>query len=104
MSKPAAASASLAPQASRALTKLGSDLKVARQRRRESLRSWAARVGISVPTLQRLEAGDPTVGMGAYATIVWLLGKAAKLGDLVDPKDDDQALTAEIQRSSRSRH
>ena len=38
------------------------DLAVARLRRKESLKTWAQRMGVSVTTLQRLEAGDPGGG------------------------------------------
>jgi len=36
---------------------------LARLRRKKSLRDWAKPIGVSVRTLQRLEAGDPGVGM-----------------------------------------
>jgi hypothetical protein len=103
MSKPSEAAASLPPQAKRALAKLGEDLKIARERRGESLRSWATRAHVSVPTLQRMEAGDPTVGMGVYATVLWLLGRAPSLAQLADPQADIQALSLDIERSSRTR-
>lgn len=103
MSKPAQASASLPPQAKSALAKLGEDLRVARERRSESLRSWAERAHVSVPTLQRMEAGDPTVGMGVYATVLWLLGRTPSLAQLADPQADIQALSLDIERSSRKR-
>lgn len=103
MSKPSVAAASLAPQARRALAKLGGDLRIARERRGESLRSWASRANVSVPTLQRMESGDATVGMGVYATALWLLGLAPGLGDLADPQADVQALSLDIERASRAR-
>ena len=49
----------LPPQAVEALRALGANLALARARRREPLRDWAKRIGVSVRTLQRLEAGDP---------------------------------------------
>jgi len=58
----------LPPATAAAIERLGADLAVARLRRKESLRTWAARMGVSVPTLQRLEAGDPGVGVGIVAT------------------------------------
>lgn len=103
MSKPSEAAASLPPQAQRSLAKLGGDLRVARERRGESLRSWAARAHVSVPTLQRMEAGDPTVGMGVYATVLWLLGHAPSLAQLADPQTDAQALSLDIERANRTR-
>ena len=104
MSRPAKTAASLPGQVERCLEKLGADLRIARERRGESLRAWAARVGVSVPTLQRLEAGDPAVGVSAYAVVLWLVGRVNDLENLADPAKDQQALSQEILKSSRKRH
>jgi hypothetical protein len=37
------------------LHRLGADLATARKRRRQSLRAWAARLDVSVPTLMKME-------------------------------------------------
>jgi transcriptional regulator with XRE-family HTH domain len=91
----------LAAQA--ALHKLGGDLATARKRRGESLKDWAARLQVSIPTLMRLERGDPTVSMGVYATALWLVGRHAALSQAAEPKEDLAALEAEI-RQARQRH
>lgn len=94
----------LPPKALVALERLGSNLALARKRRRESLRAWAARLGVSVSTLTRLEKGDPGVGMGVYAAALWLLGRAQALPDLADPALDQGALLLNIREAqSRSR-
>lgn len=87
----------LPPQAVAALTELGQALALARVRRRESLRGWAKRIGISVRTLQRMEAGDPGVGMGVYAAALWLIGRAQALGALADPALDRGAQEIDLQ-------
>ena len=104
MSRSAKTVVSLPGQVERCLGKLGTDLRIARERRGESLRSWAARVGVSVPTLQRLEGGDPSVGMSSYAVVLWLIGRIGDLENLADPAGDQQALSQEILKSSRKRH
>ena len=76
MSKSSAHNDFLPPQALQAMQALGADLALARKRRKQSLREWAARMGVSVRTLQRMEQGDPGVGMGIYAMAVWLLGRS----------------------------
>ena len=63
MSKSSPSLADLPPQAGSALARLGEHLALARVRRSESQRQWAARMGISVPTLIRMERGDASVGM-----------------------------------------
>ncbi len=68
----------------RALKKLGSDIRDARRRRRIQTAVMADRLQISRPTLRKLEQGDPRVGMGSYATALYVLGLVERLGDLAD--------------------
>ena len=50
------------------------------------------RVGVSKATYLRIERGDPTVGMGAYAMTFYVLGFGDVLGNVVDRKDDELGL------------
>ncbi len=86
-----------------ALVQLGADLSVARLRRQESLRSWAQRLGVSVPTLMKMERGDPGVSMGIYATALWMMGRCAALAQLAAPQTDLSALEADV-RAAVSSH
>ena len=79
----------------RALRKLGSDIKDARRRRRLPMSIVTQRASISEPTLIRIERGDPKVAMGSYATVLFVLGMADRLADLVDPKNDPVGLQLE---------
>lgn len=92
MPKTARALQQLPPATLATLEKLGADLAVARLRRKESLKTWATRMGVSVPTLQRLEAGDPGVGIGIVATALWLIQRDAELGNLAAPEHDRGAI------------
>ncbi len=92
----------LPPQAAQALAALGGNLALARVRRNESLRAWAKRIGVSVRTVQRLEAGDPGVGMGIYAAALWLVGRVDALPELADPAVDRGALELDV-RLARER-
>jgi transcriptional regulator with XRE-family HTH domain len=92
----------LPPQALEALRALGDNLALARVRRGESLRAWALRIGVSVRTVQRLENGDPGVGMGVYAAALWLVGRADALPALADPAEDRGALELDL-REARAR-
>ncbi len=92
----------LPPQALNALRELGSHLALARVRRDESLRAWAKRIGVSVRTVQRLERGDPGVGMGVYAAALWLMGRADALSALGDPALDRGALELDL-RAARAK-
>lgn len=103
MSKSSLALSSVPPQALSALQTLGEQLALGRLRRKESQRQWAARVGVSVPTLIRLEKGDPTVSMGVYASALWLLGLADGLAELADPAKDRWALESDVRQASQLR-
>lgn len=96
MPKTARALLQLPPATAGAIEKLGADLAVARLRRRESLRSWAQRMGVTVTTLQRLEAGDPSVGIGIVATALWLIKRDGELGHLAAPEHDQGALEMDV--------
>ncbi len=89
----------LPPATTAALEKLGADLAVARLRRKESLQTWAKRMGVSVPTLQRLEAGDPGVGIGIVATALWLIQRDGELRNLAAPEHDRGAIEIDVRQA-----
>jgi transcriptional regulator with XRE-family HTH domain len=84
------------PAAAQALRGLGENLAIARGRRRESQRVWARRLGVSIPTLIRMERGDPGVGAGIYVTALWLIGRSNALADLAAPESDRGALERDV--------
>jgi transcriptional regulator with XRE-family HTH domain len=93
----------LPPAAVQALRALGENLAIARVRRRESQRAWAKRLGVSVPTLIRMERGDPGVGAGIYTTALWLIGRVGALPDLAAPGSDRGALESDVRRALKRR-
>jgi DNA-binding XRE family transcriptional regulator len=93
----------LPPATTQALRGLGENLAIARVRRRESQRTWAKRLGISVPTLIRMERGDPGVSVGIYATALWLIGRVAALPGIADPAVDKGALESEVRGAVKRR-
>jgi len=99
MPKLARALQQLPPATAAAIEKLGADLAVARLRRKESLKTWARRMGVSVPTLQRLEAGDPSVGIGIVATALWLIQRDGELGKLAAPEHDRGAIEMDVRKA-----
>lgn len=99
MPKTARALQQLPPATQATLEKLGADLAVARLRRKESLKTWASRMGVSVPTLQRLEAGDPGVGIGIVATALWLIQRDSELGNLAAPEHDRGAIEMDVREA-----
>jgi transcriptional regulator with XRE-family HTH domain len=96
MTKASPALAQMPPSTLAALAQLGADLAVARLRRKESLKTWAKRMGVSVPTLLRLEAGEPGVSLGVLATALWLIGRDAALATVATPREDRGALELDV--------
>src|SRR5580765_5468221 len=78
-----------------ALRKLGRDIRDARRRRRIPAAIAAQRASISRTTLVQVEKGDPGVAIGIYATVLFVLGMADRLADLVAPKNDTVGLQLE---------
>jgi DNA-binding XRE family transcriptional regulator len=103
MSKPSDAIATLPPVVLKALAQFGEHLAIARMRRKESQRVWAQRLNVSIPTLIRMERGDPKVSMGVYATATWLVGLIAALPEAVNPKHDHGALELDIRSALKRR-
>ncbi|MDE0343125.1 MAG: helix-turn-helix domain-containing protein [Deltaproteobacteria bacterium] len=85
----------------RALRKLGADIRDARRRRRLPMAVVAERAFTSRSTLQRIEAGDTSVGIGIYAGVLQALGLLDGLSQIADIGNDSvgQALaSAELPR------
>lgn len=101
MPKASIALSTLPPSVSQALKALGKNLAIARLRRRESQRVWAKRLGVSVPTLIRMEQGDPGVGVGILATALWLIGRVQALPELAEPQNDRGALELDVRAISK---
>lgn len=91
----------LPPMIQAQLKQLGENLAIARKRRHEPLRDWAARIGVSEPTLMRMEQGDPSVSMGIYATALWLLGRAQEIAALAAPEFDRGALEQDVRLAQK---
>jgi hypothetical protein len=49
-------------------------------------------------TLHKLERGDGTVSMGAYATVLFVLGMTGRLAELADVRSDALGLLLDEER------
>lgn len=83
-------SVAVSPVVEGALQQLGARLRTARLRRKETVASTAERIGVSVSTYKRLEAGAEGVAVGAYFEALNLFGFASQLYALADPALDRQ--------------
>ena len=94
----------------KALRKLGQDINAARRRRRIPTALMAERAGMARATLAKIEKGDPTVSLGGYASVLFVLGLTARLQNLVDAAHDltglelaDEALPKRVYLSRASK-
>jgi DNA-binding XRE family transcriptional regulator len=62
------------PRTLEALNLLGRQIQAARRERRWTLEGLAQRIGITVPTMRKIELGDPTVALGVAFEAASVLG------------------------------
>lgn len=75
-----------------------------RKSRGETQAQWAAMVGISQPTMARIERGDPAVAMATYVSCLWQLNPALDLGQLLPARESsaqDASLSIAASKSSK---
>ena len=85
------------------LQNLGSRLRAERLRRDETQALFAARIGVSVPTLRKMESGDPTVMVGYWSTALEVLDRAADLDAILAEPEDLFAKYEQMKAPSRRR-
>lgn len=78
---------------------LAQNIVIARKRRKETQAQWAQRLGVSQPTMARIERGDPSVSMASYVMCMWLINQAKGLADLIAPQNDLASLEQEVARA-----
>jgi transcriptional regulator with XRE-family HTH domain len=82
----------------RSLSKFGTDLSLARRKRRLTAKMMAERIGVSKATYQKMEKGDPGTSFGAYAMALFVLGFGNAFGEIIDQRRDDQGLLFDAER------
>jgi hypothetical protein len=56
-------------------------------------------MGVSISTLQRLEAGDPAISIGIIASALWLMSRDGAIAELAAPANDRGALELEVREA-----
>jgi len=98
----------LLPTADKIMKELGNNLKLARLRRKLSVEQISERAGISRTTLWLVEKGAPSVAMGTYAQVLFVLGLEKDLlkvasDDLLGRKLQDAQLSMKERSPKRKR-
>lgn len=71
-------------EAIKGLTRLGRQLRKLRLERNDRQSDFAARLGVSIPTLRKLEQGDPSVAIGTWIDAIWLVGRLDRLTKVLE--------------------
>ncbi|MBK5275831.1 MAG: helix-turn-helix domain-containing protein [Desulfuromonadales bacterium] len=88
------------------LESLGARLKEERLRKNDTQLMFAARIGVSIPTLKKMEDGNPSVQIGSWSTALRMLDRESDLDYLFAPPEDlfvkyNQASAPKRRRASR---
>lgn len=80
-------SSPLLPRARRVMEQMGQNIHLARRRRKISAQQVADRAGLSRATLWQIEKGSPSVTIGNYFMVLFVLGLE---NDFLKLAEDDQ--------------
>jgi transcriptional regulator with XRE-family HTH domain len=70
------------------LANVGQQIKLARKRRRMTMKEMAKRMFVTRKTISRLESGDPGVSFGVLGAALLVLGLENDLDHLAQPESD----------------
>ena len=84
------------------LKRLGSNIRIARLRRKLSREELAERIGLSRYVLADIEKGKPTTAIAAYLGALWALGLIRDMQEVADPDHDQEGKILERARSPKT--
>ena len=101
MSKTSMAASSLSSEARSALHELGINIQTARKKRRWRQKDLAERCLTTIPTIRKLEKGEPTVQLGILIQALSVLGMTSHATELADPSRDEVGMGMEISNAPK---
>ncbi len=69
------------------LKNIGLRLKNARLELNDPQKEFAFRIGVSIPTLYKMEQGNPSISIGTWVKALSMLGKLEDFDQLIAPKE-----------------
>jgi hypothetical protein len=74
----------------KAIKKLGSNLRIARLRRNQTIREVAEKIGTGTRAVRDAENGKASTGVAVYAALLWTFDFLPPFEDLADPRADEE--------------
>jgi transcriptional regulator with XRE-family HTH domain len=74
----------------RAINKVGKNLKLARLRRKQTIREVAEKIGTGVRAVRDAENGKASTAVAVYAALLWAHDLLQPFEDLADPRADEE--------------
>ena len=69
------------------LKNLGFRLKNARLEINDPQKEFSFRIGVSIPTLYKMEQGNPSISIGTWVKALSMLGRLDDIDQLIAPKE-----------------
>ena len=96
----------LLPEARKILSEFGENLKLARLRRKLSIQQVSERANVNRSTLWRIEKGSPSVAIGTYFQVLFVMGLEKDLlkvatDDVLGRKLQDAKLIVKERKSKK---
>ena len=101
MAKKSIAKSALPIHLKKHLETLGKNLQTARKRRQMTQKELASRLMCSLPTIGRLESGDPGISLNILLQALWVFGMEDQITDLASPGNDTVGIQKEIRNLPR---
>jgi transcriptional regulator with XRE-family HTH domain len=84
-----------------ALNKVGSHLRLARLRRKQTIEEVAEKIGTGVRAVRDAESGKPSTGVAVYAALLWAYDLLQPFEFLADPLKDAEGLALEAAKEKQ---
>jgi len=72
----------------KSLRRSGENIRIARKKRRMPLKEMSNRTMVSIPTLRKVESGEPSVSIGIFLQVLWVLQLHSDFESITDPDKD----------------
>jgi len=73
-----------------AIKKVGNNLRIARLRRKQTIRETAEKIGTGPRAVRDAENGKASTGVAVYAALLWAYDLLQPFHDLADPQADEE--------------